>query len=585
MVALNIVYLVVALLLFLSVIASSLSQRIGMPLLVLFLGIGMLAGEEGLLKLQFDYFFLANMIGQAGLAIILLDGGLWTSFSSVKLALKPASILATWGVVATVGLTGLFIAWMLSFLSSEQGLNLKFGLLAASIVGSTDAAAVFSLLRNSGVKLNERVQSTLEVESGANDPMAIFLMTVLIALNLPQHESQTFTSIALLFISQFGLGLILGAVMGKFLSFLIAKIALPEGMYAILILSASLLTFALTNLLNGSGFLAIYITGMMIGNHSARATDPARRVVNSFAWLAQACLFVILGLLVTPSRVLALWPIALGIALFLMFIARPLAVLTGLLPFRYRLKEVAFISWVGLKGAVPVTLAIMPIMMGVANADLLFDLVFGVVLLSLLIQGTSIPYMAKLCQVKIPSDNLPDTDHTLWLTNERNVHIYEFVVKKGAFAITHHPIGIAKQIDEKNIRLFALVRGGEITPINTNTSLRSGDHVWYTVSGALHPDLSKAFCETYISRQESTDFFGDWILSPSVIINEVVLLEGLIPEEECLQTVGEFVQNRIGKQAVVGDKVSVDDRLSLIVREMSSDNTIASVGLKLNKKS
>ncbi len=308
--ALNIFYLVVSVLIFISIMTSTLSARLGVPLLLFFLGVGMLAGEEGVLGIAFDQYIWANVIAQAALACILLDGGLRTSFDSFRVGLKPAVVLATWGVFATVLALGVFVTWLLD-------VDWRLGLLIAAIVGSTDAAAVFSLLRNGGVKLNDRVQATLEIESGANDPLAILMVTVLIAVNL-DPASQTVWTIAKTLVTQIGVGLIAGLLAGSVLSRLLPKVHLAEGMYAILIMSAGLSVFGATNILGGSGFLAVYLAGVIIGNRKVRATEHVLRVMDSFAWLSQAVLFVMLGLLVLPSSLLEVWHYSLFIFLFLL---------------------------------------------------------------------------------------------------------------------------------------------------------------------------------------------------------------------------------------------------------------------------
>lgn len=573
---LNILYFVIALLLFLSILGSTLSARIGMPLLLVFLGVGMLAGEEGLLGIDFEEYYLANFIGQAALAIILLDGGLRTSVKSFRIALRPSAVLATWGVLATVALLGLFATWLL-------GIDWRLGFLMAAIVGSTDAGAVFSLLRNGGIRLNERVQASLEIESGANDPMAILLVTGFIQLNLAPGQTGA-ADFALLLCKQMGIGLLAGVFSGRILSLILPKIRLADGMYAILIASGGMLCFAITNILGGSGFLAIYMAGVIIGNRKTRATEHVLRVMDGMAWLAQATLFVVLGLLVTPSRVLHLWPYALALAAFLFLVARPIAVASSLWPFRFNWRETSFISWVGLRGAVPVTLAIMPVMAGVHDADLLFNLTFGVVILSLLIQGTTLPFTARLFKVRVPTNGEPTDDHEIWVGNKASIHILEFVVQKGSFAITRHPDEIAKKISEDEVRFFALVRGGKLEADTPNMSLRGGDHVWYTVRGDHTHTLARIFNDTYVTRKERTEFFGEWVVSPQVLIGDLALLDEvpLLPEERNM-TIAELFAKRLGK-TVVGDHLDVGGDWDLVVRDLDDHGVITAVGLRLDRK-
>lgn len=577
---LNVLYFVIALLLFVSIIGSTLSARIGMPLLLVFLGVGMLAGEEGILGIQFEGYFLANFIGQGALAVILLDGGLRTSVKSFRIALRPSAILATWGVLVTVALLGGFATWLLQ---GNFAVDWKLAFLMAAIVGSTDAGAGFSLLRNGGIRLNERVQATLEIESGANDPMAILLVTGFISLNLAPDEMSA-AGFVLLLCKQLGIGLVAGLLFGRILALILPKIRLAEGMYAILIASGGIMGFALANSIGGSGFLAIYIAGVMIGNRKTRATEHVLRVMDGMAWLAQATLFVVLGLLVTPSQVLHLWPYALALAAFLFLVARPIAVASSLWPFRFQWREVSFISWVGLRGAVPVTLAIMPVMQNVHDADLLFNLTFGVVILSLLIQGTTLPLTARMFSVQVPTTGEPNDDHEIWVANKASIHILEFVVRKGSFAITRHPDEIARRVSEDEVRFFALVRGGKLETDTPQMSLRGGDHVWYTVRGDHGQTLARIFNDTYVTRRERTEFFGEWVVSPQVLIGDLALLdEAPIAAEDRKKTIAELFGERLG-ETVVGDVLDVGGDWDLVVREMDDKGTIAAVGLKLDRK-
>ncbi|PKO58109.1 MAG: potassium/proton antiporter, partial [Betaproteobacteria bacterium HGW-Betaproteobacteria-19] len=382
MTALNGLFLLVGVLLFISVLASTVSARLGLPLLLLFLIVGMLAGEDGPGGIRFDDFATATLVGHLALAIILLDGGLRTRIASFRVALWPAAVLASWGVVGTVLTLGVFATWLLD-------VDWRLGMLLAAIVGSTDAAAVFALLRNSGVRLNERVKATLEIESGANDPMAILLVTVLVEMLLMPEQAGV-GRFLLLLTSQLTIGAALGVAGGWVLARMLVRLQLPEGLYALLIVSGGLMVFAATNLMNGSGFLAVYIAGLVVGNRRCHATEHVLRVMDGLAWLAQAGMFLVLGLLVVPSQLLEHAPYALAMAVFLMLVARPLAVMTGLWAFHFKPREVAYISWVGLRGAVPIVLAIVPVMMGVPDSRLLFDVAFAVVLVSLLVQGATV---------------------------------------------------------------------------------------------------------------------------------------------------------------------------------------------------
>jgi len=592
---LNILYFVGALLIFASIMASTLSARLGVPLLLLFLMVGMLAGEQGILGIEFSQYALANFVGQAALACILLDGGLRTSFKSFRVGLKPAITLATWGVLVTVLVLGVFVTWLLD-------VDWRLGLLMAAIVGSTDAAAVFSLLRNGGVKLNDRVQATLELESGANDPLAILLVTGLIALNV-DPDGQTVFGFLMLLLQQLGFGLGMGLLFGYLLARLLPKLHLAEGMYAILILSAGLAVFAATNLLGGSGFLAVYLTGVLIGNHKVRSTEHVMRVMDSFAWLSQAVLFVVLGLLATPSNVINVWHYSVAIAAFMILVARPIAVYTSVKPFKFKDREIGFISWVGLRGAVPITLALLPVMAGIDNAFMLFDIAFGVVVLSLILQGMTIPFMANLFKVRIPTNKDPKEELEVWVSDKASITLYEFEVQSGAFAIGRHPMDVSRRISPDEISVFALLRKQEIVVVEENTKLKFGDSVWYAMRGNHASKIANIFNDTTLDRKVIDDFYGDWLLSPSVKLGDLPFFTSIMESESLVenlksksdrlnsedvideksmwdQTVAEFVQGSLGTAPVSGDTVAISEEWSLVIKEVDDKGKLRTIGLK-----
>jgi len=566
----NALFLLAALLLFISVLASTISARLGMPLLLLFLGIGMLAGEDGPGRIVFNDFQTASTVSQLALAIILLDGGLRTRVSTFRVALKPASVLATWGVVGTAGLLGVFATWLF-------GIDWRLGLLLASIVGSTDAAAVFSLLRNSGVRLNERVKSTLELESGANDPMAILMVTLLVEMLL-QPEAFSVSRLLLLLATQAGLGLIFGYAGGWILSNLLARLSLAEGAYALLIASGGLLIFAAANLLDGSGCLAIYVAGIMVGNRRNHATAQVLHAMDSLAWLAQAGMFVVLGLLVTPRLLLEHSWQALGMALFLMLVARPVAVLLGLYPFRYALNEIAFVSWVGLRGAVPVVLAIVPVVMGVPDSRLLFDAAFAVVLLSLLVQGSTIPAAARLLRVELPPTDEAHDHREVWVGQQAVLPLHEYRVAENARAVGRHPDDLAAEFN--HARAIALVRQGRLIDIDHATRLACQDAIWFIVEGENASCLARLFGNNASDLQLNAGYFGSFTLSGESRASDLALAYGIdvTPEEEALD-LQTLVVVRLGRPPVTGDRVRVGE-LTLVVREMDERGRINLIGLK-----
>ncbi|WP_338809683.1 potassium/proton antiporter [Neisseria leonii] len=570
----NALFLIIASLLFVSVIASRVSTRLGMPLLLVFLGVGMLAGEEGIGGIKFDNFMGATMIGQLALAIILLDGGLRTKLESFRIALKPAAVLASWGVLATVALLGVFATFYL-------GIDWRLGLLMAAIVGSTDAAAVFSLMRSSGVRLNSRILATLELESGLNDPMAILLVTALIGLIMSPADMGAGAMLWML-ANQLLLGLLFGYGAGKFLARLLARIHLAEGLYAILIASGGLLLFAVTNLLGGSGFLAVYLAGVFIGNSRNHSTEHVLNVMDGLAWLAQASMFLVLGLLVTPSRLLEHGFNSLVIAAFLILVARPLAVWSSLKWFRYAKREVAYISWVGLRGAVPITLAIMPLIEGVPGSYLLFNVAFAVVILSLMIQGTTIPLLAGKLKVVLPPTPEPLASREVWLADTLPVTLQSFKVEADSDAENSHPSAMTRQEEFSEGHLFALVRKGGTVNIHPSTKMQAGDVAWYVLKDGLGSDFAKQFADRKLS-QDQQQFYGEFILNPETKVGDLAMAYGLnIEQAQQSLTLVELFREHFGEMPVAGDRIALNG-FEITVKELDGRSYIQSFGLKMPK--
>ncbi len=566
----NTLFLIMASLLFVSVVATRMSARLGMPLLLVFLGVGMLAGEEGIGGIQFNNYTAAALVGQLALAIILLDGGLRTQMSTVRIALKPAAVLASVGVVCSVLLLGLFATLFL-------GIDWKLGFLMASIVGSTDAAAVFSLLRNSGVRLNSRVSATLELESGLNDPMAILLVSAFTGL-ITQPEQSGLLQVLVMLVQQLGLGLLFGLAAGKLLAFMLKRIRLAEGLYALMIASGGLMLFAVSNLFGGSGFLAVYLAGLLVGNSRSNATEHVLNVMDGLAWLAQAALFLVLGLLVSPSQLLDNGWQALAIGAFLMLVARPVAVWLSVRWFRYAKRELIYISWVGLRGAVPITLALMPLMMGVEGSMLLFDVTFTVVILSLLVQGTTIPVAARRLGVVIPPAPEPQASRELWLTRTLPVLMQSFEVEPDSDAENSHPYAMTRNEAFSGSRFFALVRDGQMLQTNMSTRMQAGDVVWYV----LPDDKGEEFAEQFAgSRPGQQQFYGEFVVRPDVRADELAQAYGLQtkPEEAGMQLVALFRQ-RFGDVPVAGDRINIGG-IEITVKELDEHSHIKWLGLKI----
>ncbi len=373
----------------LGLIAGLYSRRIGVSHLLVFLIVGMLAGVDGPLGLPFADYQLAAAVGNVALAIILLDGGLRTPLKSIRIGILPAGLLATVGVALTAAIAGIGASLALQ-------LNWQYGLLLGAVIASTDAAAVFAQLSQSGIKLKPRLTATIEVESGLNDPIAMFLTLAMITLI--QTPDGAPAAIAELLVKQVGWGLVVGLGMGAVVARVLLRLPIGkdhDGLSALLLATAGLTIFALVGLLDGSGFLAIYVFGLLVGNKARRVVQPALTALNGYTWLAQAGLFLLLGLLVTPHELLHLGFPALAIAVTLMLIARPAAVALCLTPLKFGWREQLFVAWVGLRGAVPIVLAAYPVLAGVKGSQRFFDIAFVVVLSSLLLQGPSMGWLAR----------------------------------------------------------------------------------------------------------------------------------------------------------------------------------------------
>ena len=385
-------------LLLISVFVSKVANKFGVPALLLFLFIGMLAGSEGIGGLSFENYNLAKTIGDLALIFILFTGGLETEWKSIRPVLVQGLIMSTLGVALTMFFLGTFAWFMLGSFSSvmvgSDGINWVDGLLLGAIISSTDAAAVFSILKSSNLKLKGNLQALLELESGSNDPMAVLLTTTLV--NIVKTGDVSFLNLGITLIAQLAIGIIGGYGFGRLMTWIINNIKVnAQGLYPVISLGQVLLTYSVITLLQGNGFLGVYIAGVVLGNSNFTYKSTILDFHDAISWLMQIGMFLLLGLLVFPSQLITVAPIAIIIALFLMFIARPLSVIIGLAISPYNNSEKLFISWVGLRGAVPIILAISPIAVGIPDAKTLFNVVFFIVLISVSIQGFSLGPTAR----------------------------------------------------------------------------------------------------------------------------------------------------------------------------------------------
>ena len=414
------ILLIGSVLVFISVLAGKTSFRIGVPTLIFFLAIGMLAGSEGIGGIPFDDPGLAQFIGIVALNFILFSGGFETDWDSVRPIMWQGIALSVMGVLLTTAALGIFVWWVTDFSIYEA-------LLLGAIVSSTDAAAVFSILRSKSLALKGHIRPTLEFESGSNDPMAYILTIVFIGL--VQNGEKSFWSVLPMFLTQLLLGGALGYLFGLASKFVINHIKLDyEGLYPVLSITLMLLTYSVTTAIGGNGFLAVYVSAIYLGNQDLLHKRTIMKMFDGLAWLMQIILFVVLGLLVFPSHIVPVIGIGLLISAFLIFVARPISVFLTLTPFKLLTRTKLFISWVGLRGAVPIVFATFPLMAGLEKADMIFNIVFFISLTSVLIQGTTIPVVAKWLHVSLPARVKNVTAADILLSEPINSELAEFTI-------------------------------------------------------------------------------------------------------------------------------------------------------------
>jgi len=390
----TVIIIVSAVLLFISVLTSKTATRTGLPMLIFFLLIGMLAGTDGIGRISFENPVTAQFLGIIALCFILFSGGLDTKSDQIKPVIWRGVTLATMGVLITAFSLGFFVYWITDF-------SLLESLLLGSIVSSTDAATVFSIFRSKSVGLKRNLRPILELESGSNDPMAYFL--ILTFISLIKQPDTSLWMMTLGFFKGMSLGAIMGYIIGKMTVRIINRVNLiVEGLYPVLAIAMMLFSYSLTEFVGGNGFLSIYISGLVVGNSNFIHKRSLLKFFDGFAWLMQIMMFITLGLLVFPTQMIPIIGVGLLISIFLMLIARPVAIILCLLPFRAYYKDLTFVSWVGLKGAVPIIFATYPMVENIPHADVIFHIVFFITLTSLMLQGTTLFSTAKWLKLAIP---------------------------------------------------------------------------------------------------------------------------------------------------------------------------------------
>jgi len=460
------ILLIGSLLLFISIIVGKTSYKFGVPTLILFLAIGMLAGSDGIGGIRFDDPKLAQFIGIVSLNFILFSGGLDTNFKAIKPILKEGLVLSTLGVFLTAATLGVFVWFVTDFTIYES-------LLLGSIVSSTDAAAVFSILRSKNLALKTNLRPTLELESGSNDPMAYVL--TLACLSLVINQDQSVFTMVLMFFQQMILGGIAGFAFGKLSKIIINRIKLGfEGLYPVLVIALMFITFSATDFVGGNGFLAIYICAVYLGNQDLIHKSTILKMFDGIAWLMQIVLFLTLGLLVFPSHIIPYMGIGLLISVFLILVARPAAVFISLIFFKMKMRRRFYISWVGLRGAVPIVFATYPLLAGIDKANMIFNIVFFISVTSVLIQGTTLSLFAKWLNVALPEEVKPIAENDRYILNLPKSAMEEILIPPNSFAVDkriidlHFPKSAFIVMIKRNDKF---VRPGGSTVIEANDTL------------------------------------------------------------------------------------------------------------------
>jgi cell volume regulation protein A len=562
--SINIVILLGALLALAGILSSLIALRFGAPLLLIFLLVGMLAGESGPGGLKFDDVRLAFTVGSIALALILFDGGLRTRLATFRSVLAPAGTLATLGVLVTSALVAPVAVYVFNLGWIE-------GLLMGAAVASTDAAAVFFLMHAGGLRLRPRVAATIEVESGTNDPFAIFLTLVLVEILLLGQQSAV--EIALVLVREAALGTIIGIAGGAAIVAVLNRVELPQGLHAPFVATGAVVTFGLCQSIHASGFLAVFLAGLIVGNGATRARTAIIAFLDASTWLAQIAMFVLFGLLAWPQRLPEQLLPALAIALTLMLVARPAGVFLSLWPFRFSVREKLFISWVGLRGAVGFFLASMPLLVGLKNAQIYFDVGFIVVLVSLLIQGWTIAPAARWLRIakKRPEAFQPRIE--LDLPGQRNQELVGYLV------VTGSPY-LRGGIIPSWAKLALVIRDEKVMTPEEARGVHEGDHVYLLAPQEKATALDRFFADLPPPSSPDPQLLGDFFVGGDATLGALSDIYGLsIAPDQQEVTVSDLFAKRISRALHPGDSVRVGD-VALVVHRVK-DGKPVTVGLQL----
>ncbi|MGA0531338.1 potassium/proton antiporter [Hansschlegelia sp. KR7-227] len=553
----NAILLFGAALMLVGILSSLVASRFGAPLLLVFLVIGMLTGQDGPGGVAFSNYGLTYLIGSIALAIILFDGGLRTRISHLSGALAPAVTLATLGVVITTGLIGVFAAWVLNLSWLE-------GFLVGAMIASTDAAAVFFLIRASGLQLQRRVGAVIEIESSTNDPVAVFLTVMLVGLISAPGDSAGLPIVGH-FLQEAMIGAAAGVAGGFALAFVLNRVDLPSGLHPLFVIAGAVALYALAAVLHGSGFLAVYLAGIIVGNRPVRALPSIIAFHDTVTWLCQIVMFMVLGLLVTPSNILPSLPAALAIAVVLIFVARPAAIALCLAPFGFSAKEIGFVGWVGLRGAVSIFLAAIPTLAGAPHAEIYFNVAFVVVIVSLLVQGWTVAPLARRLRLAVRQTS-------------RAVHRVEIDLpgqlsqEMVGYAVTPKCPILARDSIPKWARPVMVVRDTRILDPLEAGSLKAGDYGYFLAAPERVAELDGLFASTEAGRARPA--LGEFPLRGDAALAMLAELYGLhVAAEERGLTVADIFANRYENEPAVGDALEFGPA-TLVVRGVDEGRVV-----------
>ncbi len=546
------------------ILSSLLALRFGAPLLLVFLLIGVMAGESGPGKLQFDDLRTTYLVGSVALALILFDGGLRTRFQNISAVIAPSMVLATVGVLLTALITAPVAKFALD-------LNWTEALLVGAVVASTDAAAVFLLVHAQGLRLRPRVGATLEAESGTNDPFAVFLTLMLV--ELISVGGSSFTHVAVELGREAVLGAVAGVVGGRLVVFSLNRVALPQGLHAPFVLTAALVIFSAAQIVHASGFLAVYLAGIIIGNQPTRAHNAVVTFLDAATWLAQIVMFVLLGLLASPQRVVGSIGPAVVIALVLMLVARPLAVFICLAPFRFNWREKIFIAWTGLRGAVAIFLASIPMLVGLSKAYLYFDVAFVIVVISLLLQGWTLAAAARRLHVALPRADRGPRRVELDLPGQLEQELVGYPVRPKSLFFRR---GLTPSWSKPTL----VIRGEHILSPAEADPVRPGDYVYLLAPPEKAEALDRFFVDMPPSSAPDPHLLGDFTVSGEHTLGELAEVYGVkVGADEASLTLADYFDIHLDHAPKEGATLDLDT-IVLVARSISGGR-VNIIGLRL----